>query len=114
MRAYKSRVNTAISDFLRYRENPAGFRVIGQRKARAGKDARTRPPQDQQESREAHQATSTRAHQETKERTVDALELPIPIRADLIVRLVGVPFDLRRSEAQRIANVVLAMSVDDE
>jgi hypothetical protein len=34
--------------------------------------------------------------------------LPIQIRADLTVQLVGLPFDLTKSEAQKIANIVLA------
>jgi hypothetical protein len=34
--------------------------------------------------------------------------LPIPLRAGLIIQVVGLPFDLTRPEAQKVANIILA------
>jgi len=43
---------------------------------------------------------------------VNTVTLPIPIRRDLIVKLIGVPHDLTPQEAKKIANVVSAMASD--
>jgi hypothetical protein len=40
--------------------------------------------------------------------------LPIPLRSDLTVFVHGVPFDLSKAEAKRIANVIMAMAVETE
>jgi len=39
--------------------------------------------------------------------------MPIQIRDDLTIRIHGIPHDLTTKEAQRIANVILAL-VDDK
>jgi hypothetical protein len=39
--------------------------------------------------------------------------LPISIRADLVVKIAGLPHDLTASEAQRIANIVIAHAMPD-
>jgi hypothetical protein len=36
--------------------------------------------------------------------------LPVPIREDLTVQIQGLPFDLSKAEANKIANVILAMA----
>ena len=40
--------------------------------------------------------------------------VPIPIRADLIVRVHGLPADLTVAEAQKIANVVQALASEGD
>ena len=41
------------------------------------------------------------------------LVIPVPIRPDVIVRLVDIPHDLTKAEAERIARIVIAMAVPD-
>ena len=36
--------------------------------------------------------------------------IPVPIRPDITIKIHGVPFDLTGSEANKIANVILAMA----
>ena len=38
--------------------------------------------------------------------------LPISLRAGLTVQIAGLPFDLTKAEAQKIANIVLAHAVE--
>jgi hypothetical protein len=47
---------------------------------------------------------------QTVNRPVDisAVDIPIPLRPGLIVRIEGIPTDLSGAEAQKIANVILA------
>ena len=40
--------------------------------------------------------------------------VPIALRADLTVHVQGLPFDLSEREAKKIANVILAMAMDNE
>jgi hypothetical protein len=115
MRTYKSRVNTSVSDFLRYRENPAGFKVQGQRRSRARKEPENGETKDPARtdcgSRKGGKQNSI---EENVNGTVDTVDLPVPIRLRHIVTVSGLPHDLKRSEAQRIANIVLAMATDEE
>ena len=43
-------------------------------------------------------------------REVSTVDIPIPVRPGMIVRLQGIPADLSGPEAQRIANVILALA----
>lgn len=103
LKVYKSRVTSALNDFIDYRKDPASFKAgTSQRAPRAVK------------------AEKINATVKTKsERAVDSLgsdmSFPVPIRPDVIVKLVGIPSDLTKREATKIANVVLALAaVHDE
>lgn len=115
MRSYKSRVNTAISDFLRYRENPAGFKIQGQRRSRAKKG----PEMQDAETRNAYEGSASGSSEgkpanQNVNGTFDTVNVPIPIRLGHVVTVSGLPHDIKRAEAQRIASVVLAMAIDEE
>jgi hypothetical protein len=104
LQTYKSRINTAVGDFLRDRENPAGFKVSGSREPRGGSAS----PQTQQ--RPSSQLPAVIEQPRPSPNTVD---VPIPLRQGMFVHLQGLPVDLRQNEAQKIANVVLAMVAED-
>lgn len=36
--------------------------------------------------------------------------IPIPIRRDIVVKVLGLPFDLSKAEASKISNVIMAMA----
>lgn len=106
---YKSRVVSAISDFQTYNSNPAGFKLASSQKKQGNggsKGAETstvkkreRVTEDPASRRSDHQAAPT------------ANVFPIPLRADLVVRIHGLPFDLTAAEAEKIASVVKAMAL---
>ncbi|HEV2188921.1 MAG TPA: hypothetical protein VGR70_17060 [Stellaceae bacterium] len=104
--SYKSRIRSALDDFLSYLSNPLAFRPSVQSRARA----RTRSANEEQ-------SDSTKARPERRSdavRTVPipaaaGLILPIPIRPNLTVHVQGIPFDLTEAEARKIAAVVTAM-----
>jgi len=112
LKTYKSRASRAVSDFIRYKENPAGFKVSGQRSPRRTKPAASTGRVEEDKHLEINdqvdESNVRRPHDPHK------LEVPIPIRADCIVRIVGIPHDLKQVEAARIANVVTAMAVIEE
>ncbi|UYN99111.1 MAG: hypothetical protein KIT02_14440 [Devosia sp.] len=105
---YKSRTKSAIDDFLRYKKNPLAFRVAtpaGTRAARA--KAANNVPDNKQVAAPLPAAIENRSSSPV----VDNI-LPIQIRADLAVYIQGLPFDLTKAEANKIAKVVMAMALE--
>lgn len=110
---YKSRVRSALDDFLSYLDNPMAFRPSTGGGGRKGQD---RPRASLVDTRKRNTAVSSSAVEQTSELTppaVATLILPIPIRADLTVYIQGLPYDLTQAEASKIANVIRAMAVGD-
>jgi hypothetical protein len=104
LQTYRSRLKTALRDFQSYCENPVNFRPLGASRTKV-KSATERPKQ-------AGQLTRANPIIQT-EPTVTAdlpnvAVLPIPLRQNLTIRVVGLPFDLTPNEAKKIANIILA------
>ncbi|MBV9158845.1 MAG: hypothetical protein JO097_21475 [Acidobacteriaceae bacterium] len=117
MMTYKSRVKAALEDFDSYLANPLGFRPSVNRRDKGVKADRSGVSKKVGSSRAAVQPSA-----ETLESTTSkpvgvgfAAEniLPIPLRADLTVRIQGLPFDMTKAEAEKIANVVKAMAMGE-
>lgn len=107
MNTYASRVRTSIDDFLRYQQNPLGFKMNTRttpQKTREPSRAPTQSPADQTPDSSRRAPLST---------AVESTILPIPIRSGLVVYIQGLPHDLSRAEANKIANVVKAMAADE-
>lgn len=105
LQVYKSRLLSALDDFLRYKENPATFRV-GSSSRRARSQAPTGSPNSAQGVEAVRHAADLRQTQ----RVLDTYNVPVPIRTDVIVQLNGIPFDLSPNEAKKISNVILALA----
>jgi hypothetical protein len=102
---YKSRIKSAIDDFLRYQKDPMNFKPAGQNPGRA---ERAKTPSSGEGS----------ARPESRNAPIEAPPaavniIPIPIRPDLTIKIQGLPFDLTASEANKIANVIKAMASGD-
>jgi hypothetical protein len=97
---YQSRVKSGIDEFLAWRANPMAFRP-----SKRGVGKKPKSPQQAQVEVQAPAPKVASSAPAT-------LSLPIPIRADLTVQVNGLPFDLTKSEATKIANVVLAMATE--
>ena len=106
LQTYVSRTRTAIDDFKRFCDEPLNFRPKSsgslRLKAGNGKPRTSAPPVSEVGAR-LIDPVSTHAVQ----------VLPISIRPDLVVKIAGLPHDLTRAEAQRIANIVLAHAIPD-
>jgi len=105
LNTYKSRIKSAVDDFLNYQQNPMTFKVGG---AAGGRKNADRP-----------RSSSLTPDKPVSGKIMTAsvapppssfLVLPIPIRKDLIVQIQGLPFDLTQDEASKIANVIRAMA----
>ena len=107
LKTYKSRVSSAISDFLSYRESPINFKPgLNARTSRRSK------PDDTDGKQVKNTESFSRGSADGFSSTSTAF--PIPIRPDLIVRIVGLPSDLTKQEASKIAKVVMAMANEEE
>jgi hypothetical protein len=109
LRAYKSRVKSALNDFASYLENPLAFKPSVQTRER--KPNPSKPLSDPARSKTDHAAPN--ASQPTGSAVSEPMAtsiIPIQIRADLTIRIQGLPFDLTEAEARKIANVIQAMA----
>jgi hypothetical protein len=109
VRVYKSRVGSAIEDFVRYRRDPIAFKPVGAKKvsARVDKSARSEPPV----SGATSPPLSPASHLDPTK--VSEITFPVPIRPGVVVRLIGVPNDLSRKEAEKIGAVALALATNE-
>lgn len=107
LRVYKSRLNSVLSDFERYKADPLGFRASPPAKERGPRGVTTEP------KREAKRAEAPSAPAWIPERT-EEIVFPIPIRKGVIVKVAGIPSDLTPEEAHKIGAVILALSGSQE
>jgi hypothetical protein len=112
--SYKSRLNSSIADFLRWKENPMTYRPKGQRASRSKLQPIEQQIIDDQDAKRQEQRVSVDPTKPPEARDDDLQVFPVPLRRGLTVKLVGLPHDLTQSEAQRIANVVRAMAIIEE
>lgn len=109
LRAYRGRTGNAIKDFKSYLENPMGFRPA--------KSPFKLKPKGEKTTQNAKPAPASAIGQPRVPEPASPPSqmprvniIPIPIRADLVVHVEGVPFNLTGAEARRIANVILALA----
>lgn len=107
LRVYRGRTQNSILDFIRYKADPENFKAL----ATATKNHSETSKQKKRKAVADTPAPSSVPASSTPMHSPNVY--PIPIRADLVVRIHGLPFDLTKAEAERIANVVKAMAATD-
>lgn len=102
VKVYKSRVSSALTDLKNYRADPASFK------------GSTTAPKNSPSVKIEKETTSYQSSKANEKPVITAPEysFPVPIRPDVIVRIIGIPSDLTKKEATRIANIVLALAND--
>jgi hypothetical protein len=114
IKVYKSRAASAIGDFKRYRADPLNFKVGLTPKSPAAKaDKNTYKPGETSSVLPASTAATSHISTFVSPSEIEIV-VPIPIRANTIVKIVGLPSDLTKQEAARIANVVNAFATVNE
>jgi hypothetical protein len=106
LKVYRGRVQNSIDDFTRYKSDPENFKV------QFNSSKSTEPTKLPKRTKMARNSP-TPAPEPTQPQSSGSSPnvYPIPIRADLVVRIHGLPFDLTKAEAEKIANVVRAMAI---
>lgn len=113
LQVYKSRLNSVLSDYKRWKSDPSNYRHVGQTKDRSVKAERSQSSAGEATQSEPVRSTKTVKSDPTTEHVED-LTFPIPIRKGVIVRVTGIPSDLTPEEATKIGNVILALSGSQE
>lgn len=108
---YKSRLQSSLDDFKRYLENPMGYRAV--RPPKEGSPVKSkrlilRKPVQKTVTEMATYDPTPKSFS-TPNELVNII--PIPLRSDLTIHIRGLPFDLTKAEAERVANVIKAMAV---
>lgn len=104
--SYQSRVKSAVEEFVSWKQNPMSFRPTKRGSSKKSRSVQeTSPPKSSMQSQAPTSASISVAAPQT-------LSLPIPIRSNLTVQINGIPFDLTKAEASKIANVILAMATE--
>ncbi len=107
LQVYKSRTNAAISDFMRYKDNPSTFRMD----AGNGKAPQPKSGTDRTSAALNRPATKSEAPAQSPALSrPTSFDVPVPLRPGSIVQINGIPVDLTAEEAKKIANVVMAFA----
>lgn len=120
LREYRRRLATSIDEFLKWRNDPAGYRPRG---------ARKEPPKDEDSKKQPKGTTKKKdgprrspgAESRPSEQSVafaaqataPMLTMPYPLRSDLLAH-VQVPRDLTSDEANRLAAFIKTLATDFE
>jgi hypothetical protein len=112
LQTYKSRLKSALADFESYLNNPLAFRPTTQTRAAKSNSKATQKSGSDKDDQRSNDADRAAAHNKPAAASIPTSNIiPIPIRADLVVYIQGLPFDLTESEARKISGVVNAMAV---
>ena len=116
LQVYKSRFKAAVKDFKAYINDPVNFRP-----ALSSRNSTSKPqikkPKKKLQRLDIHKKDEqeTNYNKTTTEDTIPLTNvIPIPIRADLIVKVYNIPFDLKSAEARKIAAVINALAITGE
>lgn len=115
LKTYKSRVLTAIEEFLRWKEDPANYKPRGlnkqSRSKQKSKTASSRTPKEQspisfdnesKDQQSGSKETITQSH---------GLSLSYPLRSNFLAQVV-VPRDMSELEARRLGAFILTLATD--
>jgi len=108
---YKSRYNSALKDFLSYRENPLGFVPNISQRSKRGKAKPEKYPVKSATSATTEDKPAAQPSV-TPDLTGETIIFPIPLRKGVIVKVAGVPVDLTSTEAEKISDVIKALATE--
>ena len=103
LKEYGRRVNRAVELYLTWRDDPANFSV----KTRTTGNARRR-----EKSIEEPAGQFTSEGSEFGGQRGDTYQTALPVRPGVVIRLLNVPHDLSKAEADRLADFVKMLAVD--
>ncbi len=116
LRTYQGRVRSAVTEFLRYADNPASYSPKIARRAGRASSAKSDDRQSQPVNGGTSHIGGNMPSQGPVQRTAqpEGLTIPVPIREQTLVRIYGLPVNLTPAEAEKIANVVKAYATVDK
>ncbi len=110
---YRSRLGRSIEDFLRFKENPANFKAAPSRESKRPRPSKQVVATSGKGPNDVIQKPTGPTYVQTPTATA-TIDFPIPVRAGVIVQINGLPVDLSKMEAEKIAKVISAMAQVNE
>ena len=109
LNVYRSRLKSALKDFVKYTDDPMKYSPgISERASRSKKSNSTTSKNVEVKHKENRNTTHG---QKFSDPDPGFVSFPIPLRKELTVEIVNLPFDLNELEAEKIAAVVKALAV---
>ena len=103
---YKSRLKSAVEDFIKHTESPASFKPQTPR-------TRSAQSKNEQSAKNGNDAHIQKHNPPAIPATSHENSFPIPLRDGVVVRVSGIPADMTKKEAQKIGNVMLALRSEE-
>ena len=112
MRSYRQRVNQAVLDFQRYKDNPSSWKPLG---AQRSPSTTKRPVKRSGTTQGEPNQAEVQGPSSAQSLAADKITHQFPLRHDVIVRISGIPFDVTRAEMGRM-NAFLSnlVAVDED
>lgn len=108
---YKSRFNSALDDFLRWVDNPAGFKIGSSSKLGRAKSKDAQESVSKKTSVNKSNGGNEAPSLNHLSNLPGSIVFPIPVRNDVVVQLHNLPMDLTAMEAERICAVIKALAL---
>lgn len=110
---YRSRLTSALNDFLSYVENPAQFRpaLRTNGSGTAKRPAKTARKADEQRIERELPIEDQGSSKTTYANSPGSVNVPVPLREGVTVHITGLPVDLTGAEASRLAAIIKAYAM---
>lgn len=114
LQTYRSRLKSAVNDFVKYTNDPMSYRPSINQRSTSKKSEKEFVISNFQDKAEKVQTDPflNIGNAQTIPISKSTYPIPIPLREDLVVQVIGVPFDLTEVEAEKIARVIKALGVE--
>lgn len=109
LQVYKSRVSKAVSDFLRYKEDPAAFKPTAPQAAKSKGSGSKAPAAVRANIDDKGSAAPKVVDGPRAALVIDVIDIPVPLSDGALVLIKGLPIKLRERDAAKISAVVRAM-----
>ena len=106
LRVYQSRLNSAVSEFLGWVENPSTYKPSRSKAILAKKLIAQKGQDTATQTTGASQMAPSQSPQPLG--VSETLSIPVPLRSNLHVIISNIPSDMSPQEAEKIANVIRA------
>ncbi len=105
LKVYKSRFKRARQDFIRFVDNPSGFKPSVSERETSSNNSGTKPKKKGKKTTGSAKVTTA-----PSPGFREPLVVPVPIRSDVTVEIHNLPDDLSEAEAARVAAIVQAFA----
>jgi hypothetical protein len=110
LNVYASRIRSAFKNFFDYAANPATFKPSSALKNKIKNKTTEKKPTEKK--REEQTISSELKALPSVNSIINTTT--VPIRQDLTIQILGLPFDLTRKEADKITNIIKGYSLAED